>query len=155
MKYIVLLRGVNVGGNNKVSMADLKLLFEDMGFNNVVTYINSDNIIFETKNKLDIDEIENNLYNRFGFNIRIAAITVEELQEALENAPSWWGKGEDLKHNAIFVIEPAKVEEIIKEVGDIKPAYEQVVYYKKNILVSFCQGIFKNKIVQNSWYNCI
>lgn len=49
MKYIVLLRGVNVGGNNKVSMADLKLLFEDMGFNNVVTYINSDNIIFETK----------------------------------------------------------------------------------------------------------
>jgi len=131
VKYIVLLRGVNVGGNNKVSMADLKLLFEDMGFNNVVTYINSDNIIFETKNKLDIDEIENNLYNRFGFNIRIAAITVEELQEALENAPSWWGKGEDLKHNAIFVIEPAKVEEIIKEVGDIKPAYEQVVYYKK------------------------
>jgi len=48
MKYIALLRGINVGGNNKVSMTDLRTCFEDIGFTNVRTYINSGNIFFES-----------------------------------------------------------------------------------------------------------
>lgn len=43
-KFVALLRGINVGGNKKVAMHDLKLCFEDMGFENVSTYINSGNI---------------------------------------------------------------------------------------------------------------
>lgn len=46
-KYVALLRGINVGGNNKVEMSKLKALFEKMGYTNVVTYINSGNVIFE------------------------------------------------------------------------------------------------------------
>lgn len=45
-KYVALLRGINVGGNSKVSMAELKFLFEKIGFKNVKTYINSGNVIF-------------------------------------------------------------------------------------------------------------
>ena len=48
MKYIALLRGINVGGNNKVEMKKLKDVFEALGFKNVSTYINSGNVIFET-----------------------------------------------------------------------------------------------------------
>jgi len=47
MIYVALLRGINVGGNNKVDMKKLKATFEEIGFRNVVTYINSGNIIFE------------------------------------------------------------------------------------------------------------
>lgn len=45
-KYIALLRGINVGGNNKVSMKELKAIFEQNGFDDVATYINSGNMIF-------------------------------------------------------------------------------------------------------------
>ena len=44
IRYIAFLRGINVGGNNKISMSELKELFKQHGFQDVVTYINSGNI---------------------------------------------------------------------------------------------------------------
>ncbi len=57
MKYIALLRGINVGGKNKVSMNDLKLCFENAGFKNVVTYINSGNVIFDSEEQSLTDHL--------------------------------------------------------------------------------------------------
>lgn len=48
MKYVALLRGINVGGNNKVSMTDLRLAMEQSGFLDVTTYINSGNVLFSS-----------------------------------------------------------------------------------------------------------
>ena len=50
MVYVALLRGINVGGNNIVGMKKLKVAFESLGFKNVVTYINSGNIIVTRNN---------------------------------------------------------------------------------------------------------
>ena len=47
-KYIALLRGINVGGHNIIKMSNLKAVFERRGFQSVVTYINSGNIIFDS-----------------------------------------------------------------------------------------------------------
>lgn len=52
--YVALLRGINVGGNNKIEMTKLKVLFESLGYTNVVTYINSGNVIFETRKKMSV-----------------------------------------------------------------------------------------------------
>jgi uncharacterized protein (DUF1697 family) len=52
--YISILRGINVGGQRKILMADLKTLYENLGFKEVVTYIQSGNVIFKT-----IMEIQN------------------------------------------------------------------------------------------------
>lgn len=49
MRYIALLRGVNVGGNTMIKMAELKASFESLGFQNVLTYVNSGNIAFDAK----------------------------------------------------------------------------------------------------------
>ena len=46
MKFVALLRGINVGGKNKVPMAELKACFEEVGCKNVQTYIASGNVIF-------------------------------------------------------------------------------------------------------------
>ncbi|MGV2794760.1 DUF1697 domain-containing protein, partial [Clostridium perfringens] len=48
MIYIALLRGINVGGNNKIDMKQLKASFERVGMRDVVTYINTGNIIFDS-----------------------------------------------------------------------------------------------------------
>lgn len=139
MKYIALLRGINVGGNNKVSMSDLKVCFETLGFTHVQTYINSGNVIFETaktdKAKL-VEKCEEAIEEKFGFHVVCSVIEVKELHNALSNAPAWWGKGDDVKHNALFVIAPATADEIIKEVGEAKPEYEKVEAYEPIIFWS-------------------
>lgn len=128
MKYIALLRGINVGGNNKVAMADLKSCFEKAGFTRVVTYINSGNVIFESK-KTDTSKLvaicEQSIEEKFGFHVVCSVIAASELLSAMEHVPAWWNKG-DAKHNAIFVIAPKKADDIMQEVGEAKPEYEKV-----------------------------
>ncbi|TGN13385.1 DUF1697 domain-containing protein [Leptospira ilyithenensis] len=61
MKYIALLRGINVGGNRKVEMKKLRNLFESLGYINVSTYINSGNVIFESE-YIDVRYIKGAIY---------------------------------------------------------------------------------------------
>ena len=51
MKYIALLRGVNLSGKNKIAMSDLKREFTTLGYKKVITYLNSGNVVF--KNEID------------------------------------------------------------------------------------------------------
>lgn len=48
MKYVALLRGINVGGKNKVPMADLRICLEQLGYTNISTYIASGNALFQS-----------------------------------------------------------------------------------------------------------
>lgn len=131
VKYIALLRGVNVGGNNKVSMPELKTAFEEHGFLNVTTYINSGNILFDS----DLDktavrkQCEELIEESFGQKITVCVILSNELLDAVKNAPTWWNAGADSKHNVIFVVPPMTPKQICSEVGEVKPKYENVMYY--------------------------
>jgi len=132
MKYIALLRGINVGGNNKVSMAQLKLSFEALGFENVKTYINSGNVIFDATElsvaKL-VEQCEAVIEKEFGFHVVCSVISAKDLKSAITHAPEWWGLDDSDKHNAIFVIAPVTANEIMKTVGEAKPEYEKVEAY--------------------------
>nr|AMP57477.1 protein of unknown function (DUF1697) [uncultured bacterium] len=136
MKYIALLRGINVGGNNKVPMSDLKQCFEELGYKNVFTYINSGNVIFETietEGTALVRRCEEAIVNTFGFSVKVSVTPADEVHRALEHAPRWWGKEDGGKHNAIFVIAPATADQVIAEVGEAKPDYEKVAHYENII----------------------
>jgi len=161
-KYIALMRGVNVGGKNKVSMPELKELFEQNGFSDVVTYINSGNIIFSsvyTDDKKLKEEWEGLIKNKFQLNIPVIIVSVNDLLTALNHAPSWWGHDKDSKHNAIFVIPPTTVDEVFKEIGAIKPEYENVDHYGRVVFWSAPIKTFSrtrwSKVVGSSVYNNI
>jgi uncharacterized protein (DUF1697 family) len=137
--YIALLRGINVGGNRLVPMAALKALFQEIGFEDVSTYIQSGNVIFKGRSdqedairKLCADSIE----ARFGFRVPVALISAQELRDALDHAPVWWNRDTDAKHNAIFVIPPVSPEDVFQEVGGMKPEYEQADVYGRVIFWS-------------------
>lgn len=70
--YIALLRGINVTGHNKIKMTELKQLFIDSGFREVVTYIQSGNVIFQSEQS-DISKIEQSIIKaiekHFGYSI--------------------------------------------------------------------------------------
>jgi len=91
MKYVLLLRGINVGGKNKVSMADLKDAIAYLGYKNVITYINSGNIIFDTTENIGVvnDKISQ-ILNSYPFKINKVILTKQEYIEELKNLPSWW-----------------------------------------------------------------
>ena len=105
-KYIALLRGVNVGGKNKISMPALKIAFEEIGFLDVITYINSGNIIFSSdiKNESELIRIcESAIVNTFKLNIPVTVISAKDLSDTLKNAPDWWDTdNKEVYDNAIF-----------------------------------------------------
>ena len=91
MKYIALLRGINISGKNKISMPELKKLLEENNYQNVSTYLNSGNIIFEcnTNNKQTImDNIHTLIENKFLLQIPVYIMTDKELENILNNSPS-------------------------------------------------------------------
>jgi len=133
------LRGINVGGKNTVSMPILKEAFEEAGFCNVRTYINSGNVLFSSDNT-DTEVLQQRcqqiIAERFNLNIPVALISPKTLAAALSNAPEWWDNDKELKHNAIFVISPTSTETIVKEVGEINSEYEKAFYYGQIIFWS-------------------
>ncbi len=88
--YIALLRGINVGGHKKIKMADLKEIFEESGFKDVMTYIQSGNIVFRdaTDHIADIEiKIKTAIKKRFDFDVPVFVITHENLNSFLEDNP--------------------------------------------------------------------
>ncbi|MCK5004772.1 MAG: DUF1697 domain-containing protein [Candidatus Aminicenantes bacterium] len=90
MKYISILRGINVGGFKKIKMDDLRALYELSGFGKVVTYIQSGNVIFETeiKNKNVLKgKIERAIERKYGFFVPVEIRTNREIKSIIKNCP--------------------------------------------------------------------
>ncbi len=161
-KYVALLRGVNVGGKNKVAMPLLKAAFEQAGFVEVKTYINSGNVVFSSEpgNAEELQRIcREAIASTFDLDVPVAVVSASDLIEALDHAPAWWGIDPDSKHNAIVVIAPADPAEVIASVGEAKPDYEQVACYGRVIFWSAPLATFSHtrwsKVVSSKAYGSI
>ena len=80
MPSVILLRGINLGAKNKVDMKSLKSLFEEMGYENVQTYIQTGNVIVE-QSVIDGPSLEVALLEAYGFEIPVTIRSKEELEE--------------------------------------------------------------------------
>jgi len=89
MIYIALLRGVNVGGKNKIKMARLRHTLEAMGISRVQTYIQSGNILFESNGEEEPlqKQIEKIIEKEFGFVVSVVLRTATELEKIIWNCP--------------------------------------------------------------------
>lgn len=141
MKYIALLRGINISGKNKISMSELKLELENNKYKNVTTYLNSGNVIFESNidNKETImKDIYKIINNKFNLEIPVFIITVSELEDLLSNNPDWWGTAnKEVYDNLIFIIPPTKYEEVYNTIGNPKEDIEKIKEYNNYIFWSF------------------
>ncbi|MBZ0282449.1 MAG: DUF1697 domain-containing protein [Anaerolineae bacterium] len=108
--YVVLMRGINVGGKNKVAMAGLKKCLEELGFSDVSTYIASGNVILKSDKsaKAISDQIEKALPECFKLDnelIKVLALTHKQFQAVVDNKPKGFGEQPDKYHSdAIFLI---------------------------------------------------
>lgn len=109
--YVILLRGINVGGKNKVSMAALKKHLEEQGYSNVTTYIASGNVILESDQSADAIKarIEETLPGRFNLDselIKALVLDHHQLRAVIDKKPEGFGEQPDKYHSdAIFLID--------------------------------------------------
>ena len=136
--YVALLRGVNVGGNNMISMSALKKSFEAMGFANVSTYINSGNIIFETKEK-DARKLEKRIEQMMSRDYQLGSKVVvrsfSEMEKLVQSLPRSWGGDSSWRYNVIFLRHTIDSEDILAELP-ANSEIEEVVYRPGTLLWS-------------------
>lgn len=140
MKYIILLRGINISGKNKISMSELKQELENLGYSNVITHLNSGNIILTTnKNEEEIiSAVGKMIKNKFNLDIPIFVIKSTDLEELVANKPSWWHtQNNEIYDNIIFILKPYTFKEISEALGKPNSQNEQIKEYKNNIFWSY------------------
>lgn len=119
MRYVALLRGINVGGKNIIKMVALKESFETCGFKNVTTYIQSGNVIFDS-NERDVSKLENilekELSKEFKYDSKAVLLSTGQLEQILGDVPEEWKKGSDLRCYMAFTKEPVTAKDVLGEV---------------------------------------
>lgn len=117
MKYVALLRGINVGWNKKVDMKELKKLSEKLGFQNVSTYINSGNLFFESEEKENaiMSALEKWIEEHFGFFVPIVLRNQSQIESICSAIPKHWTNDDSMRTDVIFLWNEVNNPDVIKE----------------------------------------
>ena len=139
--YLVLFRGINVGGKNKVPMAELKKCLEELGFTKVVTYIASGNVILESRKKPSEvqDIIQHALPHHFSLDsdlIKVLVLTKDQLQNIVDHKPSGFGDEPTKYHTDVIFLMDTTVDEALpvfkpREGVDVIWPGERVIYSQR------------------------
>jgi uncharacterized protein (DUF1697 family) len=160
IRHVALLRGINVGGNNVIRMADLRACFEAMGFTAVATYIQSGNVVFSSKRPASgsrlVSTIERTLGETFGAPLRIVLVSPTNLARIVSQAPPGFGMEPDrYRYDVLFVRAPVTPAEALAQIAT-KPGVDEVrtgdhvLYFRR--LISRASQSRLSKIVQQPVY---
>jgi uncharacterized protein (DUF1697 family) len=119
MKYVALLRGINVGGNNIIKMTDLQKVFETAGYTNVKTVIQSGNVIFEsreTDKEIITGRLEAVLSKAFQYSSKVVIRSHKEMTRIISEVPKIWNQKNDVRSYILFIKEPVTENEVASEV---------------------------------------
>ena len=161
MEYVALLRGINVGGNNKVVMSELRAQIAAAGFGHVRTYINSGNLLFEAEDQASREDVaqtvEDILAHHYDFPIRLALLTAQDYLAQLDELPDWW-HGEVARRDALFYtrgLDRDHVRERIEamELGDEAVHFgEHAVFWGKFDEKSFLKTAYHKRLLREDFY---
>lgn len=131
MKYVALLRGINVGKTKRIEMKRLKALFEALGYSGVTTYINSGNVVFEAKKaqKTVRSEVEKALKEEFGVLIPTLIKTSKEMQRIADAIPATWKNDDKQRTDVAYLFDMADNKRTIDELP-VKHDYIDMLYVK-------------------------
>lgn len=158
MKYVLLLRGINVGKSVQVPMKILKSILESIGLNNVVTYLNSGNAIFDSeKTRFELNTlIDSELQKTFKKKISFLIKTAKEVKNIEAAIPKEWKNDEKEQTYIAFLYEETDKEEIVLELP-IKKEYVTIIYCKGAIIWNIKREYYNKsqitKIVQYDGYS--
>ena len=162
LKYVLLLRGINVGGKNKVSMSKLKEQLLSIGFEEVSSYINSGNLFFSSLENHEIcsSKIRDLLETNYDFSIPFSLITKEEYLEEKVRLPDWWK--EDLARKDVLFFSYNFDKSNILDFIDKSIFHNEVVYVGKHAVFwgkydesEYLKTTYHKKLIKQDFYKKI
>lgn len=153
---VAFLRGINVGGHNKIKMAELKGLFESLGFQKVQTYIQSGNVLFvseDDKETLRI-QIEQEIEKVFSISIIVIIRTALELEEIIENCPfteETLVEAASSKVETLYVslLLDSPTQEAIDQVGTFQSESDELRIHQREAYILVRNGIRNSRLANN------
>jgi uncharacterized protein (DUF1697 family) len=136
MTYVALLRGINVGGNNQIKMADLKATFERLGLKSVKTVIASGNVIFQSGSKNEAKltkDIEKAIQKDFKADIKVLLKNKEQLGKLVKAIPTKWVNDDKMKCDVMFLWSEIDKASTLKEF-QFNPKIEDLKYVPGAVL---------------------
>jgi uncharacterized protein (DUF1697 family) len=144
--YISLLRGINVGGQNKISMEDLRKIYESLGLKSVKTYIQSGNVIFQYSNTSTTklaNKIESKIKQYFKLDVAVLILTKNEFHMVIENNP-FHNEDQNKIHTTFISSCPTDIP--IDDMNKIKDRSELFSIIDKQIYLFCPNGYGKSKL---------
>ena len=148
---IAILRGINVGGHRIIRMQDLKNLFVNSGFQNVRTYIQSGNVLFDTKLVSDSEisaKIEKAIFKNFGFEVPVFVRSVKELEQCILENPF---KNNDINKLYITFLQEEPIKENIRKTESFQFDPDKFVVSGKQVFI-YCEGKFHQTKLNNNFF---
>ena len=151
--YISILRGINVSGQKIIRMTELKALYEELGFNEVVTYIQSGNVIFRTglevPAKVLTDKIEEAINTRFGFNVPVIIRTVDEMIKTIRANPFLKGEGQVTEKLYITFLEEKPLIADIEKINQFDFFPDKFIILGREVYLDCAGGYGTTKLSNN------
>lgn len=147
--FIAILRGINVGGHRKIKMADLKTMLTNLGFVKVNSYIQSGNIVFNSKSnntkELEIS-IQTEIENSFKLEVPVLVLKKENWNQIYSNTPFDKRIENEIKFLHVTFLDKKPDDELVKNVLSMdKQLDEEMIFEKTQIYLYYPRGYGKTK----------
>jgi uncharacterized protein (DUF1697 family) len=149
--FISMLRGINVGGQKKVRMAELKSLYETLGLENVQTYVQSGNVVFDSTEKDGVklqNAIEVQIEATYGFNVPVLIRTGDDFRRVIESHP--FAGEEPVRVLVTFLYEQPEGSKW-DELRTYKDKVDQFTLGEQEIFL-FCPGGYGKTKLSNTFF---
>jgi len=157
MKYIVLLRKINAGKENRIDTKALKQLFELPGYDAVATYINSGNVIFNSQKEVEIlkKEIDERLFEHFKHEIQFLLKSHNEVKKIADSIPEAWQNNDEQRTDVAYLFDEIDRPDILSELP-VKMDFIEVRYVKGAVIWNLKrENLYKSqlgKIINHQHY---
>ncbi|MDE5422088.1 DUF1697 domain-containing protein [Ancylomarina sp. DW003] len=147
-KYIALLRGINLGGKRKLLMADLKALFSKIGFTNIVTYIQSGNVVFESDKKegnIELaQKIETAILEHFKLDVPVMVRKASEWKQVVSDNPFFKNQNIGIERLHLTLLDKTPAQDLVDDLKQIEFDSEQFEIIGQHIFLC-CKDKFSSK----------
>jgi uncharacterized protein (DUF1697 family) len=151
MKYNVFIKGINVGGNTKVSMSELKAELIAKKYKNVETVLNSGNLIVESENSKEFirNEIIDVIKLVFAIDTDVFVLNTDDLEVIINNLPDFNIEKIDNAKLLIYFFNKSIPQDKIKNIGNNNKIVEQYNYMNNCLYVYYINGVGKSALTTN------
>lgn len=151
--FISILRGINVAGKNKIPMADLKVMYEEIGGKDVITYIQSGNVIFDTKEndpqQLE-KRVEKKILDKFGFKVPVVIRQEKELEKLIKDNPFLKEKVDESKLHVTFLAQEPEAD-LVGKIKEVRHEPDRFIVSGKEVYL-YCPDGYGNTKLSNTFF---